>query len=86
MDAIIMKEQNEVVATLIKEKRNQVATIIQTARVQKGWTQEELGDRVGFSRSTIARIEASVFSPNADQLYMLMEALDITLKIGNEKI
>jgi transcriptional regulator with XRE-family HTH domain len=86
MDAIIMKDKNVVEATLIKEKRNQVASIIQTARVQKGWTQEELGDRVGFSRSTIARIEASVFSPNADQLYMLMECLDLTLKIGNEKI
>ena len=81
-----MKEQNEVVATLIKEKRNQVANIIQTARVQKGWTQQELGDRVGFSRNTIARIENSVFSPNADQLYMLMEVLDLTLKIGDEKI
>lgn len=70
----------------IEEKRNKVASIIQTARVQKGWTQTELGDRVGFSRNTIARIEASVFSPNADQLYMLIDALYLTLKIGNEKI
>ena len=81
-----MKEQNEVVIALIKEKRNQVASIIQSARAQKGWTQTELGDRVGFSRNTIARIEGSVFSPNADQLYMLMECLDLTLRINNEKI
>ena len=81
-----MKEQNEQIVSLIKEKRNQVASIIQTARVQKGWTQTELGDRVGFSRSTIARIEACAFSPNADQLYMLMECLDLTLRIGDEKI
>lgn len=86
MDAIIMKDQNEQTVSLIKEKRNKVASIIQTARVQKGWTQQELGDRVGFNRNTIIRIEASAFSPNADQLYMLLECLDVTLKIGNEKI
>lgn len=81
-----MKDQNETTVLLIKEKRNQVASIIQTARVQKGWTQQELGDRVGFNRNTIVRIEASAFSPNADQLYMLLDCLDVTLKIGNEKI
>lgn len=81
-----MKEQNEQIVSLIKEKRNKVASVIQTARVQKGWTQQELGDRVGFSRNTIIRIEASAFSPNADQLYMLLECLDVNLKIGNEKI
>lgn len=82
-----MKEpQNVVEAMLIQEKRQKVAQIIQTARVQKGLTQTELADKVGFSRSTIARIEACAFSPNADQLYMLMECLDLTLKIGDEKI
>ena len=70
----------------IDTKRQKVASIIQTARVQKGLTQTELGDRVGFSRSTIARIEACAFSPNADQLYMLIECLDLTLKIGDKKI
>lgn len=82
-----MKEpQNVVEAMIIQEKRQKVASIIQTARVQKGWTQAELGDRVGFSRSTITRIESSVFSPNADQLYVLLDCLDLTLKIGDEKI
>ncbi len=86
MDAIIMKQQKEVLLALIKGKREQVASIIQTARVQKGWTQEELGEKVGFSQNTIKRIESSVFSPNADQLYLLLDCLDITLKIGNEEI
>lgn len=70
----------------IVEKREKVASILQTARVQKGWTQQELADRVGYSRNTIARIESSVFSPNADQLYVLLDCLDVTLKIGDEKI
>lgn len=82
-----MKEpQNVVEAMIIQEKRQKVASIIQTARVQKGWTQAELGDQVGFSRSTITRIESSVFSPNADQLYVLLDCLDLSLKIGDEKI
>lgn len=69
-----------------EEKRQKVASIIQSARVQKGITQQELGDLVGFSRNTIVRIEGSAFSPNADQLYMLLDCLELTLKIGNEKI
>lgn len=81
-----MKGNNVVETMLLEGKRKKVASIIQTARVQKGWSQTELGDRVGFSRSTITRIESSVFSPNADQLYIILECLDLTLKIGNEKI
>lgn len=65
-------------------KRAKVAEVIQTARVQKGMTQEELAQVVGFSRGTILRIEGSQFSPNADQLYKICEALEITLKINNQ--
>ena len=75
MDAIIMKE-----------KREHVASIIQTARVQKGWTQQDLADRISCQRQTILKIEQSRYSPNCDILYQLLEALDLTLKIGNEKI
>lgn len=69
-----------------KTKREHVASIIQTARVQKGWTQEELANKIGCQRLTIIKIEQSRYSPNADILYQLLEALDVTLKIGNEKI
>lgn len=81
-----MKEQNELLVSLIKEKRNQVASIIQTARVQKGWTQQDLADRIGCQRQTILKIEQSRYSPNCDILYQLLDALQLTLKIGNEKI
>ncbi len=82
-----MKEQKNVVeAMLIKEKRQKVASIIQTARFQKGWTQQELADRMSCQVQTINKIENARYSPNADILYLLCECLDITLKIGNEKI
>lgn len=82
-----MKEPNNVVESmLIDEKRQKVASIIQKARLQKGWTQQELAERMGCQRLTIIKIENSRYSPNADILYLLCDCLDITLKIGNEKI
>ena len=81
-----MKNQNVVVTMLLEEKRNKVASVLQTARVQKGWTQQDLADRIGCQRQTILKIEQSRYSPNCDILYQLLEALDLTLKIGNEKI
>lgn len=81
-----MKAENVVVTMLLEEKRNKVASIIQTARVQKGWTQQDLADRIGCQRQTILKIEQSRYSPNCDILYQLLEALDLTLKIGNEKV
>lgn len=81
-----MKEINIVAQKLIEQKRETVAEIIQTARVQKGWSQTDLAERVGFSRSTIARIEACNFSPNADQLYLILDCLDLPLQINNLNI
>lgn len=69
-----------------KSKREHVASIIQTARVQKGWTQLEVAERMGCQVQTINKIENARYSPNADILYLLFDCLDITLKIGNEKI
>ena len=80
-----MKDQNVVVTMLLEEKRNKVASIIQTARVQKGWTQQELADRMGCQVQTINKIENSRYSPNADILYLILECLELTLKIGNEE-
>lgn len=81
-----MEPKNVVISMLLAEKRNKVASIIQTARVQKGWTQQELADRIGCQRQTIGKIEDSKYSPNCDILYQLLECLDLTLKIGNEKV
>ena len=89
MDAIIinMEEPNNVVESMLLEsKRQKVAQIIQTARVQNGWTQEELAERLGVRRQTIIKIEGCKYSPNADILYAILDCLDLTLKIGNEEV
>lgn len=71
---------------LTLEKRQKVAKIIRETREEKEITQEKLADLVGCSRSTIIRIENAAFSPNADQLYVILEALDLKLKIDDIEI
>jgi transcriptional regulator with XRE-family HTH domain len=70
----------------IEEKRELVAEALLTARIQKGYSLDELGEMVGFKASTIQRIEQGRFSPNADQIYAICEALKITIKINDVEI
>jgi transcriptional regulator with XRE-family HTH domain len=71
---------------IIQQRRKKVAEILLTARIQKGLTQEQLGEMVGFAQNTIARIENCRFSPNADQLYAICEALDIHIRLNDTEI
>lgn len=71
---------------MIAKKRQKVAEILLTARIQKGLTQEQLGEMVGFKQNTIYRIESCRFSPNADQLYALCEALGIKVQLDSKEI
>ncbi len=70
----------------IQRRREKVAEILLTARAQRGLTQEQLGEMVGFSQNTIYRIESCRFSPNADQLYALCEALGIKITLNDTEI
>lgn len=63
-------------------KRQKVADILLAARLSKGLSQTDLGALVGFNVNTISRIESCRFSPNADQLYALCEALDIKISLN----
>jgi transcriptional regulator with XRE-family HTH domain len=77
---------NQMSSESILHKRQSVATILIAARLSKGLSQSQLGDLVGFAANTIARIENCRFSPNADQLYALCEALDIKLTLDGKEI
>jgi ribosome-binding protein aMBF1 (putative translation factor) len=70
----------------IKITRGKVAKILTKARQQKGLSQTDLGEKVGFAQNTIARIENCRFSPNADQLYAICEALDITITLDGNPV
>lgn len=70
----------------ILKARYLVADLIRERRTNKNMSQDTLAGLSGCSRSTIARIEAYAFSPNADQLYAILLALDIDFKIAGKKI
>lgn len=67
-------------------KRQKVAEILLQARIKRGISQSDLADRVGFTANTIYRIESCRFSPNADQLYALCEALGITITLDGKEL
>lgn len=70
----------------IFKKRQKTAFLIKTTREKKGYSQTDLGNLVNCKYTTIGRIESSIYSPNADILYLILKALDLPLKIGNEEI
>lgn len=70
----------------IMKKRLRVADLLIIARNEKGLTQDQLGELVGFKGNTIYRIESARFSPNADQLYALCHALDIKIELNGIEI
>ena len=67
---------------LIQEKRQKLAEVLQSARVQKGYSQEQLGEMVGVKYSTIRRIENSKFYPKLEIIYRLVDDLGISLNIN----
>lgn len=68
------------------EKRKKVAAILAKKRQELGLSQEKLAEKLGLSLSTILRIEKCKFSPNADLLYMIADALEIEISLDGEKI
>ncbi|WP_394265439.1 helix-turn-helix domain-containing protein [Bergeyella zoohelcum] len=68
------------------EKRAKIAQIIKQERESKNITFEELSEKVGVSSNTLHRIEAGKFSPDADLLCVIVNALGADLKINDQII
>ena len=54
-----------------------LAAKIRTARVVRGWTQEELGERCGISKRTISTLEAGSVSVQLGFMLKVLWALDL---------
>jgi ribosome-binding protein aMBF1 (putative translation factor) len=71
----------EMVATELEEKaaegepRTEAGATIRTARLQKGWSQEELAKRAGASRRSITNWELGWTRPDGLHLHALAKAL-----------
>ena len=49
---------------------------LKAARIEKGFSQQQLADLVGVSRNTISSIETGQFNPTAKLAFILCIALD----------
>lgn len=60
---------------------------IALARLEKGWTQKQLGDAIGVDSSQIAQWETGKRNPKIDALMKLGSALDVdwTTLVQNKK-
>lgn len=47
-------------------------------RTEKGFTQEELGEKIGVNRQTVSSYERGLRTPNAEQLIILSETFEVT--------
>lgn len=68
------------------EKRQKVALVLKSKRKQKGLSVNEVAEKIGCKNTTLERIEKGVFSPDADVLYAICEALDISIKFNDTEI
>jgi transcriptional regulator with XRE-family HTH domain len=56
-------------------------------RMQRGWTQEELAERMGTYQANISRLEHGLANPTLETLQKLSEVfkVDLCLRLGGEQ-
>jgi len=58
----------------------QIGSKIKSLRLQKGLTQEELGERTNLSKGFISQLERDLNSPSIETLFSILEVLGTTPK------
>lgn len=87
-----MKTYSQLKKELLKDKKVQTAykalgpefeiiTSLIKHRLEKGFTQKELAQRIGTKQSAIARLESGNYNPSLDFLKKVTHALDAQLRI-----
>jgi ribosome-binding protein aMBF1 (putative translation factor) len=62
---------------LASQRREALAERVRDLRVARGWSQEQLAARAGLDRKTVNRLENATYSPAADRLFVLADALGV---------
>ena len=57
----------------------EIASRLQKLRKEKGYSQEELADKLGISRQAISKWERAEASPDTDNLIMLAKLYNVSL-------
>ena len=65
----------EIIATKAPHSKSQNG--IAAARIEKGWTQQELAEAIGVAQQHIQRWEAGVYKPKTETLRRIGEALGV---------
>ena len=53
---------------------------LEILRAQKGWTQQELAERVGVSRQTIISLERGRYNPSIQLAFRLARQFEVTIE------
>lgn len=53
---------------------------LKVLRAERGWTQQDLGERVGVSRQTILSIEAEKYDPSLPLAFRLAAVFDASIE------
>jgi putative transcriptional regulator len=61
----------------VEKRIEKMSERLRNLREEKGWSQQELGNRAGIDRKTVNRIENGHFSPSITTLFMLSDALKV---------
>lgn len=64
--------------TLALNYQHQLAVNVRILRTWRGWPQQTLGDKLGWSRSTIIRIETGTRCPSYGQVCVLADVLGVS--------
>ena len=56
-----------------------IGAFLAKLRREKGWTQAELGERLGVTNKTISRWENANYMPDIEMLRLLSEEFDVTI-------
>jgi transcriptional regulator with XRE-family HTH domain len=59
----------------------QMARYVIRARKARGWSQAELGTRLGLSQSAVAALERNPTGAHADRLFAALRALDMEIVV-----
>jgi UDP-N-acetylglucosamine 1-carboxyvinyltransferase len=68
-----------------EQLKKQISQLIREARIERGLTQRELGEKIGVSESAVNRYESGNLNMSTEVLYKIAEAMNLDLSVNFNK-